>query len=82
MVAFGLVFIGLEIMKDSMKEISHSIDLSQYQGYNILWYVLLGAVITIVIQSSSATTAITLTAIASGIISYNVALALVIGANI
>jgi phosphate:Na+ symporter len=82
MVAFGLVFIGLEIMKDSMKEISHSIDLSQYQGYNILWYVLLGAIITIIIQSSSATTAITLTAIASSIISYNVALALVIGANI
>jgi phosphate:Na+ symporter len=82
MVAFGLVFIGLEIMKDSMKEISNSIDLSQYQGYNILWYVLLGAIITIVIQSSSATTAITLTAIASGVISYNVALALVIGANI
>jgi phosphate:Na+ symporter len=82
MVAFGLVFIGLEFMKDSMKEISNSIDLSLYQGYNILWYVLLGSVITIIIQSSSATTAIVLTAIASSIISYEVALSLIIGANI
>ena len=82
MVAFGLVFIGLEFMKDSMKEISNSIDLSLYQGYNILWYVLLGSIITIIIQSSSATTAIVLTAIASSIISYEVALSLIIGANI
>ena len=82
MVAFGLVFIGLEFMKDSMKEISNSIDLSLYQGYNVLWYVLLGSVITIIIQSSSATTAIVLTAIASSIISYEVALSLIIGANI
>ena len=82
MVAFGLVFIGLEFMKDSMKEIANSIDLSSYQNYNLFFYILLGIIITTIIQSSSATTAIALTAVASGVIEYKIALALVIGANI
>jgi len=82
MVAFSLVFIGLEFMKDSMKSIAESIDLSNYQHLNIFLYVLLGIIITTIIQSSSATTAIVLTAISTGIIEYNVALGIVIGANI
>ena len=82
MVAFGLVFIGLEFMKDSMKEFANNFDLSAYQNYNLFWYIGLGIFITTIIQSSSATTAIALTAVASSLISYHIALALVIGANI
>ncbi|WP_456470788.1 Na/Pi cotransporter family protein [Caminibacter sp.] len=82
MVAFGLVFIGLEFMKESMKEIANTIDLSKYQNYNFLFYVGLGIVITAIIQSSSATTAIVLTALAEGVIEYKIALLIIIGANI
>ena len=82
MVAFGLVFIGLEFMKDSMKEVANNFDLSSYQNYNIFWYIGLGIFITTIIQSSSATTAIALTAVATGVIEYKIALSLVIGANI
>ena len=82
MIAFGLVFIGLEFMKDSMKDVANSFDLSAYQHFNLFLYIGLGILITTIIQSSSATTAIALTAVASGIISYQVALDIVIGANI
>lgn len=82
MVAFGLVFIGLDFMKDSMKEVANNFDLSAYQNYNIFFYIGLGIIITTIIQSSSATTAIALTAVATGVIEYKVALLLVIGANI
>ena len=82
MVAFGLVFTGLEFMKESMKEIANAIDLSKYQNYNIFFYILLGSLITAVIQSSSATTAIALTAVAEGVIEYKIALLIIIGANI
>ena len=81
-IAFGLVFIGLEFMKDGMKEIANNIDLSDFKNYNPIFYLLLGIVITAIIQSSSATTAITLTATASGVIDYKTALLIIIGANI
>ena len=82
LVAFGLVFIGLDIMKDSMSLLTNQIDLSKYQNYNMFIYILIGIIITAIIQSSSATTAIALTATATGIIEYKIALLLVIGANI
>jgi len=65
-----------------MKEFANNFDLSAYQNYNLFWYIGLGIFITTIIQSSSATTAIALTAVASSLISYHIALALVIGANI
>ncbi|GAB6074558.1 Na/Pi cotransporter family protein [Nautilia lithotrophica] len=81
-IAFALVFIGLEFMKESMKEIAHNINLADFRQYNFVFYLILGIIITAIIQSSSATTAIALTATASGIIDYKTALLIIIGANI
>jgi len=80
--AFGMVFIGLDFMKESMKILAHSIDLREFQNYNPFFYLVLGILITALIQSSSATTAIALTACAENVISYKIALLLIIGANI
>ena len=53
------------------------------QGYTgVFVYILFGAVATIIIQSSSATMAIIITALATGQIDYINALSLAIGANV
>jgi phosphate:Na+ symporter len=72
-------------MKEGFETLKEGIDLAQYAmaGYaGIFVYVLVGAVATVLIQSSSATMAIIITALATGQIDYANALALAIGANI
>ena len=72
-------------MKEGFETLKDGIDLAQYamSGYaGIFVYVLVGAVATVVIQSSSATMAIIITALATGQIDYENALALAIGANV
>jgi phosphate:Na+ symporter len=85
LVGLGFIFLGIGYMKDGFDDLKSALDLSKYamQGYaGILVYTIFGAVATIVIQSSSATMAIIITALATGQIIYVNALALAIGANI
>ena len=72
-------------MKDGFETLKDTIDLAQYsmKGYlGVFVYILIGAAATIIIQSSSATMAIIVTALASSQVLYTNALALAIGANI
>jgi phosphate:Na+ symporter len=72
-------------MKEGFETLKEGIHLAQYAmaGYaGIFVYVFVGAVATVVIQSSSATMAIIITALATGQIDYANALALAIGANV
>ncbi|MEW4923398.1 Na/Pi symporter [Algibacter sp. 2305UL17-15] len=81
----GFFFLGIHFMKEGFDVFKDYIDLSQYavSGYlGVLIYTGLGIVITTVLQSSSATLALILTALAAGQIEYENALALAIGANI
>jgi phosphate:Na+ symporter len=81
----GFIFLGIEYMKNGFEELKSSIDLAQYamKGYGgILIYILIGLVATVIMQSSSATIAIIITALASGQIIYINALALAIGSNL
>ncbi len=85
LLGLGFVFLGIGYMKDGFDTLKDGIDLAQFAIpglWGILIYILVGAVATIVIQSSSATMAIIITALASGQIVYVNALALAIGANI
>ncbi|MGO3019074.1 MAG: Na/Pi cotransporter family protein [Anaerococcus sp.] len=84
-VGFGLLFIGLQMMGDSLK------DLKNLPGFNDavsamatspVIAVLVGTIITAVIQSSSAFIGIVQTLFAASAINLNVALALMFGANI
>lgn len=81
----GFFFLGIHYMKEGFEVFKEYIDLTQYavSGYlGVIVYVFLGVVITTILQSSSATLALILTALAAGQIEYENALALAIGANI
>ncbi|MEA3372929.1 MAG: Na/Pi cotransporter family protein [Campylobacterota bacterium] len=85
LLGLGFVFLGISYMKEGFDTLKAGIDLAEFAipgMMGILIYILVGAVATIVIQSSSATMAIIITALASGQIIYINALALAIGANI
>ncbi len=85
LVGLGIIFLGIGYMKEGFETLKEGIDLAQYamSGYaGIFVYVLVGTVATVVIQSSSATMAIIITALATGQIDYANALALTIGANL
>ncbi len=84
-IGLGIIFLSIGYMKEGFETLKEGINLAQYAmvGYaGIFVYVFIGAVATVVIQSSSATMAIIITALATGQIDYDNALALAIGANI
>lgn len=82
LVGFGFLFLGLNYMKTSMEILAVGLDLSQYAGANFLWFFIIGFIITAAIQSSSATMAIILTSVHSGIIDISGAAVMIIGANV
>ena len=82
MVGFGLIFLGLESMKESFGSISQSFDIAAYHFSNPYWYLLLGLALTAVIQSSSASIAIVQSALYTSMIGFDDAAAFVIGANV
>ena len=85
LVGLGFVFLGIGYMKEGFEALKSGLDLAQFaiDGYlGVLVYILIGAIATVVIQSSSATMALIITALATGQIEYTNALALAIGANI
>ncbi len=72
-------------MKEGFDVFKEYIDLTQYAipGFKgVIVYTFLGIMITTILQSSSATLALILTALAAGQIEYENALALAIGANV
>jgi len=82
MVGFGLIFLGLEGMKESFDTISKTFDIAAYHFSNPYWYTLVGFLLTAVIQSSSASIAIVQSALYTSMIGFDDAAAFVIGANV
>ena len=82
LVGFGFLFTGLDYMKQSVETLTSNFDLSTIPDYGILVYLLLGIVMTAVMQSSSATMAVILTALDAAILEFDSAAAMVIGANV
>ncbi|WP_291561047.1 MULTISPECIES: Na/Pi cotransporter family protein [unclassified Clostridium] len=82
---FGILFLGLELMKNSMSPLADSPFFSELiiklQGKTILG-VLLGVVMTAVIQSSSASTGILVALASTGALPLNVAVPILFGNNI
>ena len=82
---FGILFLGLELMKNSMSPLAESPFFSELimklQGKTILG-VLLGVVMTAVIQSSSASTGILVALASTGALPLNVAVPILFGNNI
>lgn len=82
---FGLLFFGLTTMKHAFNPLKASEDFRQLfllvGDYKLLG-VLIGALLTIIVQSSSATIGITLALASSGLISFEASVALILGENI
>ena len=81
----GFFFLGIHYMKEGFDVFKDFIDLTQFAvtGFlGALLYMCLGILITTILQSSSATLALILTALAAHQIEYENALALAIGANV
>ena len=85
LLGLGFLFLGIHYMKEGFDAYKDAIDLAKYamEGIpGILVFTGLGLVATVVLQSSSATMAVILTALSVGQITYFNALALSVGANI
>ncbi|MDR1094394.1 MAG: Na/Pi cotransporter family protein, partial [Clostridiales bacterium] len=85
LISFGILFVGLELMSKALSdnETLKNFFMGIFEAVNFpLLLILLGAVFTAVIQSSSASTAIFLTMIGGGLLDFDSALYLVLGANI
>ncbi|MDP3557622.1 MAG: Na/Pi symporter [Bacteroidota bacterium] len=78
---FGLLFIGLAFMKTSMEYQVATFDFSKYSEMPKIVFLLIGFLITILVQSSSVTMAITLSAIHTGIIDFPAAAVLILGSE-
>jgi len=83
---FGLLFLGLDFLTRSMPQIGDSFNfISSVSGRGFLSSVIgmgAGLLITLLVHSSSASTAVTITMAFNGIISYELAAAMILGANI
>jgi phosphate:Na+ symporter len=82
---FGLIFVGIASLQAGMAQLSERIDLAGLGAETLggrLVLVLMGTVMTVVMQSSSAAVATTLAAVQTGTISLTQAALLVIGQNV
>ena len=88
-IGFALLFLGLSFLKDSVPDLQSSPEvlafLQQWTNYgygSILMFVAIGTILTIVLQSSSATMALTLVMCNNGWIPFEMGAAMVLGENI
>jgi len=81
---FGLFFLGIGILKDTFISVGMGLSLQDYpvEGMGIVLFTGIGFLLTLLMQSSSAAMAVTLTAAAGGLIPIGAAAAVVIGANV
>lgn len=82
LLGLGLLFLGLQYMKESMDSMFKHFDFTPYLSYSRFVFVLIGFVITALIQTSSATVALALSALYAKIIPIETAVVLVLGAEL
>ena len=82
LIGFGFLFLGLDYMKAGVETLSQGFHLDRISNYGLWLYVLVGIIMTALMQSSSASIAIVLTALHGQIIDFNMGVAMVIGANV
>ena len=88
-IGFSLLFLGLSLMKSSVPDLRETPEIlsfiQQWTGYgfgSVLIFLVFGTVLTLVLQSSSATMALTLIMMSLGWIPFDMAAAMVLGENI
>lgn len=88
-IGFSLLFLGLSFMKESVPDLRETPQVlefvrnwSSYGFGSVLLFLAFGTILTLVLQSSSATMAITLIMLSMGWIPFEMACAMVLGENI
>lgn len=88
-IGFAFLFLGLNFLKASVPDLGANPEIlsfiqrwTDWGFFSTLIFVLLGTVLTIILQSSSATMALTLVMAAEGWIPFEMAAAMVLGENI
>jgi phosphate:Na+ symporter len=79
---FSFLFVGLGYMKSGIEGLVQQVDLQQYQQSPVIIFFFIGFIITTLIQSSSATIAITLSALNAGAINLFDSTAIILGSEI
>jgi phosphate:Na+ symporter len=85
LIGLGFLFLGIAYMKEGFETAGSHIDLSHFAvpGFKgLLIYTAIGIGATVIMQSSHAALILTITALATGQITYENALALAIGSNV
>ena len=85
LLGFGMLFLGLMLLKDAfgtLKDLPVISDALEKFSHNPILGVLVGMVVTILLQSSSASIAIIQSLAAMGLISFEAAIPLILGDNI
>lgn len=88
-IGFSLLFLGLSLMKSSVPDLRQTPEVLEFitswsgHGFaSVLLFLALGTVLTLILQSSSATVALTLIMLNMGWIQFDMAAAMVLGENI
>ena len=88
-IGFAILFMGLSLLKKAVPDIKNNPEvlnfLAGFAEWGILsrlFFVLVGTLLTVVVQSSSAAMALTLTLCSQGILPFDIAAAMILGENI
>ncbi|MBR6655517.1 MAG: Na/Pi cotransporter family protein [Alistipes sp.] len=88
-IGFSLLFLGLSLMKNSVPDLQQTPEVlsfiktwSGFGFWSVLIFLVFGTVLTLVLQSSSATMALTLIMLNLGWIPFDMAAAMVLGENV
>lgn len=89
LIGFAILFLGLAALKDSVPDLNNNPEVLTFLNAYIdsgilstLLFVFVGFIITLIVQSSSAAMALTLTLMFNGVITFEIAAAMVLGENI
>lgn len=88
-IGFSLLFLGLSLMKNSVPDLEQTPEVLSFIGrwtgygfWSVLLFLAFGTVLTLILQSSSATMALTLIMLSLGWLPFDMAAAMVLGENI
>ena len=84
MAGFGMIFVGLSLMSGSMEKFSELEEVKNFLAIfeNPVLLVLIGAVLTAIIQSSSVMTSMAITMVVTGLISLNQGIYITMGSDV